>query len=194
VIAVLCPTRRGPDALKLLAKSVADTSNARVLAYVDDDSREAYRHGWGQNPGQFVDAMARTFIYEGPRIGPVASMNVLVNHYLDQFDIFGMVPDDATFETAGWDRRMEEVAASFQGGIGAMSPKHSLGDHVDIPFVTRRWIDILGWFAYPGFYHWGWPTVISALAEGIQSLVHLPEESCFVRHDHLEPMKSGHLA
>jgi hypothetical protein len=143
-----------------------------VRGYVDDDEIGSYPVGWGPTWAS------------GPRVGPVAAMNKLVELNPD-YDLYGMVPDDAVMETPGWDQRMAEVAARFEGGVGVVSPAHNLGDHDDMPFVTKRWVEALGWFAYPGVYHWAWPTVISALGEGIQAIVR--PKDVVIRHDHAAP-------
>jgi len=179
-IAVLCPSRSRPDDLRRLSLSVHATSGADLLAYVDDDQRDLYSR---------EDVIGRGGMYFGPRIGPVAAANEVVR-LAPGYDVYGLVTDDSEFTTEGWDRHLE-AAVSHLSPVWAASPAHNLGDNMDFAFVSAEWLRRLGWIAYPGCYHWCWPSVIEALGEAV-GLVRLTPEQCFIQHHHSEPHNQEH--
>lgn len=153
-VLVIVPSRDRPKQLASLVHSVLHTSeNADVCVYLDDD--QALIYGWTETPP------ARMIVERGPRLGPVAAANMIARKYRDRYAAFGFVPDDATFTTPGWDAY---VLMSVAGGPRAVAPAHATQD-VDMPFVSDVWLERVGYFAWPGLYHWGWPSLIAALGD-----------------------------
>lgn len=151
-IAVTCPTRR-PDEFKRMVGTIqASAPSVTVLAYTDDCDPE-------REPIEGVR------FHRGTKLGPCRSVNRLVEVF-PEYDIYGVCPDDAGF-TPGqdWAPFVEQVFSEFPKGIGVLSPAHRLGPFVNFPFVSKRWIDTLGWFAFPPMYHFCWDTVLEALGE-----------------------------
>jgi len=178
-IAVLCPSRSRHDDLRRLGWSVRKTSGAELLAYIDEDQRELYP------PTDYI----RTFY--GPRIGPVASANELVRRAPD-FDVYGLVTDDATLTIEHWDQWVSEAVNQFPNRVCVISPAHNQGGHVDMPFVSREWINAVGWFACPDCYHYCWPIITGLIGE-MSAIVHAPEQSFAVHHPHKVEMVSESL-
>lgn len=176
-VSVLVPSRDRPDLLSRMASSVRKTSDAKLWAYIDEDQIDLYED-FVQGRVKNVEAVV------GPRVGPCASANHLLK-FADG-DLLGYVPDDAVFATPGWDVNMSKVAEGFRNGIGVVSPAHNHGNHIDVPFVTKSWTDALGWYCYPGFYHWCWPTVIGMIGTAVNAVVRMSPHECYIHHE-LEP-------
>lgn len=177
-VAVLIPSRDRPEQLKRAIQSVLDTSSsADVLCYIDEDQVGAYaQSGIPQgNP--------RVRYVEGPRIGPVASANALVDRH-PEFAAYGLITDDTETITWGWDAWLLDAMNQFPGRLVVVSPRHNLGEHVDMPFVSKEWIKVVGWFACPVFHHFCWPILTGLIGEQT-AIVHAPGTSFSLRHEGL---------
>jgi hypothetical protein len=152
-IAVLCPTRDRVAGLHLLADSVARTSTlATVISCGDEDTEHLY----GQRPD-----IVQHFV---PRAAPANKANYLVAIEQD-YDVYGVLPDDSFVACPGWDHWLLATVAKFPGGIGVVSASHNGQHAVNFPFVTRRWIDTLGWLACPDTTNYCWDTILEMLGE-----------------------------
>ena len=168
-VAVLIPTRGRPQEFLEAVESVRKTSKATVLAYVDEDQRDMY-------PTEVEGAI----IHVGPRVGPVASANNLVRAY-PKFDAYGLITDDTRTISPGWDEWLLNAMDMFPKRLAVVSPRHNLGEHVDMPFVSREWINVVGWFACPVFYHYAWPIINGIMGE-MTAIVHAPEQGFSLYH------------
>lgn len=167
----MCPTRDRPDGLRRLTKSVLETSKAKVMAYVDEDQA-----------GMYEGADATVTI--GERVGPVAAANMLVERFRG-YDVYGMVTDDSIITTPGWDEWVLGAIDQFPNRIAVISPHHNNGNHVDMPFVSRKWIEATGWFACPAMFHYAWPTITSLIGE-MAGIVHAPKQKFHIEHDYVD--------
>lgn len=177
-IVVGCPTRdRIPSAINL-ARSVARTSkDAMVVFYVDNDQRQHYQDQF-EFAGQ--DRYERVRMVGGDRVGPVKAANEIAAVF--DCDWFGFVPDDCEFTTQGWDSYLLGLVPDPRKTIAVASPSHPFGDHIDVPFVTRAWLDVIGDFAPVALAHWCWPTVISLLAEVGNAEIRCDPDRFYIEH------------
>lgn len=182
-IGILIPSRGRPEELKRAIESVRATSrHADCLIYIDDDD-DSYQQ-IEQQESQRMDG--RAIFHHGSRVGPVGALNHLVS-VNPGYGAYGHIADDCEITTKGWD---EWLLANLDLVV---SPRVSLGPHVDLPFVARAWVDKLGWFAYPGNYHTGWPTVTGCLAAALGRLTYAPGEKFFIQHTMLPSTNQEHL-
>lgn len=171
-VLVMVPSRDRPKEVASLIHSVrASAPSADVAVYVDEDQRTLYSY-------LFEREIPRVIVEAGPRLGPVASANHMAAKHLQSYHAFGLVPDDARLMVHGWDDR---VLMAVRGGPRAVAPAHGTSD-VDMPFVSREWIERLGWFAWPGLYHWGWPSVTAALGDALGVLSRSHPQEFFIDH------------
>lgn len=173
-VAVLCPTRSRPGQFSELVRSVAETSSAQVIAYVDEDQREMYRGLQSE----------RCILHVGPQVGPVASANALVTAYSDH-EAYGLITDDSTVIIPGWDQWLMESLTAFPNRIAVVSPYHNHGNHVDMPFVSKEWIEVVGWYAYPKAFHYCWPIITGLIGE-MSAIVHAPMQRFAIQHEFAE--------
>lgn len=172
-IAVLIPSRNRPMHLARAIASVRETGvRADILCYIDDDQALLYR-------GLMEDE--RLVLHKGPRIGPAPAANALVSAY-PGYAAYGLITDDTTITTPGWDEWLLKVMADYPYAV--VSPRHNLGEHVDMPFVSRQWIDLVGWYACPGMVHYSWPILTGLIGE-MTAIVHAGESDFGLLHEGL---------
>lgn len=169
-VAVLCPTRDRPEGLKRLAESVRLTSRARIIAYVDEDQRDLY----GTPEG--------VLLVVGERIGPVAAGNLMAERFAG-YAAYGLVTDDSILTIPQWDDWLLEVLNKYPYAV--VSPYHNNGNHVDMPFVSRKWIETVGWFACPAMFHYAWPTIASLIGE-MTVIAHAGMNDFAIHHDYVD--------
>jgi len=149
------PTRDNPDLAKRAYQTMLDTSeSADMLLCIDDDQAELYAGLAGRR-------MRKNF---APRTDIVGSLNKAVGAF-PEYTIYGQMTDDAVFLTPGWDKWVERVVAEFPARLGVVSPYHNGGKFVNFPYVSREWIQNVGWFACPETLHFCWDTVLELLGE-----------------------------
>lgn len=170
-VLVVCPSRDRPHSLGDMVASVRNTSHkADVAVYVDDDQKKEYPTDWPIN----------VHLTYGPQVGPVASINELVNRF-PGYAAYGAATDDSVFVTPEWDEWVLAKAAGFKAGIGVMAPYHesfiylgasaSMGrrhTRMDFPWATRRWIELVGWLACPACHSFYWDVVVELMGEMTQ--------------------------
>lgn len=173
-VAVVCPTRDRPEAFTRLSISVHATArDADLFSYIDDDQRDLYR---SSNSG--VHGSGRDF--HGPRIGPIAAANKLVEMN-PGYDAYGFLTDDCEVTTENWDQWLFAAIDQMPNRVGAVSPHLEGIPYLSFPFLTRAWIDAVGFFAYPRAYHFCWDTIVEILAEPT-CLVKAPADRFSIRH------------
>jgi hypothetical protein len=161
-----------------MCESFAATStHAHLVAYIDEDQKDLYA-------GLTLPERVRT--HHGPHLGPIHAVNTLAHINREPYRIYGMVPDDARFLSSGWDDYALAAIDAMPGRIAVMSPAHSNGDYVNMPFVTREWIELVGWVAYPHAYHFIWDTILEILGDSTGAMIYAPAQ-CFLFHHHTRP-------
>lgn len=179
-VLVCCASRDRPDCLLRAARSFAATSTlADMVVYIDSDQNTLYLHhtDWTAEFGDRV----RFLIQD--RVGPNASINRLFERYRDDgYRIFGVVPDDSIFQREGWDEYVIEQFDRFPGGIGVISPAHSDGDYCAYPYVGRKWLDIVGYYAMPEAHSFVWDTCIEMLGEAT-NIIYAPADKFYMWHE-----------
>jgi hypothetical protein len=159
MISILCPTRKRPEKLKRMHDSVFSTAVGKVeiLCYVTPDD-----HSYDElMSGSDVDVVWRT----GPRL----IMSDLWNALLPwaKGDILMQCADDVIFRTPQWDRYVEEAFAAVPDRI-LMAYGHDCSPNGEnfgtLPFVSRQWVQTVGYFTGPGFavdYSDTWPNDVA---------------------------------
>lgn len=171
-VAVICPSRHRPDHLKIAAESVWKTSDAKVYARIDKDG------------GNYPDIYGVKYVV-GERVGCAQSINDAVTGALlsdPDISVFAFMTDDSKMTAKGWD----EYLLGFAGSPHVISPHTSDGGahRVDMPAITVEMYDHLGWYAHPTMFHYGWPTVLGLLADGI-CLTRAPKDKFAIKHDNI---------
>lgn len=150
MISLLVPTRHRPEKLRRMTASVWNTvkgipkvslwNSVEILCYVtnDDDSYD----------GNDFD----TKIVRGPRLIMSDLWNALLPHA--RGDILMQCADDVVLRTPAWDRYIEEAFAAVPDRI-LLAYGHDGSPNGEnfatLPFVSRKWVDTVGYFTGPGY-------------------------------------------
>lgn len=155
LISILVPTRKRPEKLRRMIRSVRATAlnDVEILCYVthDDDSYD----------GQSFDAT----IIRGPRMLHSDLWNALLPHA--HGDILQQTADDVVYRTPAWDRYTEDAFTAVEDRILLIHGHDCSGNGENfgtLPFVHRRWVEVLGYFTGPGFSNdWSdtWPNDVA---------------------------------
>jgi glycosyl transferase/beta-hydroxylase protein BlmF len=107
-------------------------------------------------------------------------------------DIVGLFGDDIIFRTRGWDSQVVDAFKEWPDKIGVVYgsdgwQNEKLCTH---PFLSRRWIETVGYIAYDGFFHYCVDTWTHDIAKRIGRLKYLPN----VLFEHMHPdAKKAHV-
>jgi hypothetical protein len=145
MISILLPSRKRPTEFARMMSSIfatADRSNVEVIARFDDDDLESMRR---------AEADGATCIV-GPRI---REMTKYWNECAEvaKGDIFMQSNDDCVFRTVGWDKQVEDAFAAVPDKILLVGGDdgNCKGAGLPHPFVSRKWVETLGYFIAPYF-------------------------------------------
>ena len=175
-ISICVPTRGRPGKFAEMLASAKETAEGsiEVCAWMDDDdpTRKKYPK----------DPIVR--YGSGPRenIGGLPMMSNLWNHAwgMATGDIAMLGGDDSIFMTPGWDTAVEAEFAKVPDGILMVyTDTGEVNDHNNHepcnPFVSRRWIDTVGYFTPPDYQGWFSDVWVWCLAAEVGRAVFLPD-------------------
>jgi hypothetical protein len=143
MISLLVPTRKRHEKLKRMIDSVRATvlNDVEILCYVTpDDDSYGMASEWD---AKFV---------EGPRMKHSDLWNALLPHATG--DILQQTADDVIYRTPAWDRYIEDTFSLVSDRILLAygydgSPNGE--NFATLPFVSREWVNAVGYFTGPGF-------------------------------------------
>ena len=147
MISLLLPTRKRPERLIETVNSAIATTRPgeiEILCYVTNDD-----HSY--NGLVRTKAVSASFI-RGPRRTFSDLWNALVPFAAG--DIFMLCADDVMFRTAGWPAIVEQAYADCPDKILCVhgDDLHPNGKNfATLPFVSRKWVETLGYFTPDGF-------------------------------------------
>lgn len=187
--------------LEGLADSIAATSLLADLAvYIDDDEEEVYAEALKAASERVT---VRPVI--GPRLGPCGSLNDLVKRN-PGYNAYGAATDDCQFSTPDWDLWVLHREAEYADGITAIAPcttvaacrtdsevpGNPLENRMDFPWVTGRWIEVVGWLCFPGAYAFYWDVVVEVMGK-MTRIVYATQDEFEITHEEHTPINSAKL-
>lgn len=148
MISLVCPTRGRPDAFRTMISSAAimaaHPENVEVVAYIDDD-----------DPALAGYASATYSLPVEQIVGPRCVLSDAWNRagQWARGDVWMMAADDIRFISPGWDDIVTDAFAWYPDGIALVYGRDGHADErmATHPFVTRRWVDVVGRFTAPYF-------------------------------------------
>ena len=185
LISILCPTRHRPKRVLVMMESAlvmaAHPELVEFIFYVDNDDFSLFTM---RLPGQYK-------IRVGPRQNGPQNWNRAYGW--SKGEIVMMGADDIVFRTQGWDDRVRTEFDKYPDGIVmvyAEDRPFKVGwPQATHPFLTRRWVDVLGYFAAPYFNVYWADQWTQELADRIQRKVWL--EDVFIEHVHFLTGRAG---
>lgn len=191
----MIPSRERIDDLCKAIQSMIDTSTeATAIVYCDIDQENHYwpaLQAIGASLDHFDRGKAvrrvqgespRIICHVAPQQGPIASSNHIYSYYREGYTVFGMIPDDSEFKTPGWDRYLLDNMDGFRNRIGVVAAAHNGGDYVNFPWVSREWIDTVGWYFLPTNFHHCADSAIEILGECAGAILYAPPDKFTMHH------------
>jgi hypothetical protein len=148
-MAIICPSRGRPERFAEMwesALNMADNPEAVICSlWVDRDDHKL--DGYVQEVRPNVLLTVGEEKLSVPDLANLAAQRV-------QADIFMAGSDDIVFQTKGWDTRVRSAFASVPDRILLAYTNDGRGrDKVEHFFVSREWIEQVGYLLGPGFEH-----------------------------------------
>jgi hypothetical protein len=170
MISLLCPTRGRPDrAMQFLDSVLSTQANDNEIIFglqSDDPKLESYPQ----------EIRSKAVIFE-----PSSTV-----YYWNQMakqakgDLLTLIADDVIMRTKGWDTKFEAVSKQYPDGMYLITtqdgrnhgdpPKDLPAPH---PTITRKWFETLGYFTFPGLFHYYADTWNSSIARRLGRQVNL---------------------
>jgi hypothetical protein len=182
-IAVLCPSRGNPQALRDAFLSFHDTTLSRFSRFVavidhDDPTLKDYVAMAEDTISLLID------VVPPERSGWMNSaLNYSAERWAQRDDIIGFIGDDHRFRTKGWDRTIETVMDKVGGGF-AYGDDLFQGEKLPTAiFISSSVVRALGWFAPPKQRHLYLDDAWKTLGDATDSLYYLPD----VVIEHMHP-------
>ena len=160
MISILCPSRGRPELAKRMIDSALSkaTNEIEILLYlnIDDPKLPEYQ--------QLIDSKYYTV---GPDRSPGYSWNMLADTATS--DILFLIGDDADFVTEGWDQQIINKFDEIPDKIACVYPiQYTVSKYKNPHFcLHRNWINELGYFVPPHFWHWYVDTWTAHIARGL---------------------------
>jgi hypothetical protein len=172
MISILIPTRGRRAGLERAIRSARETAHSadclEFVAYVDNDDALTY-----------VDFGCDVKFVYGPRIVLSNTWNKCAE--VAKGDILCQGNDDIIFRTPGWVRIIEEEFAKIpdrlvmvHGSDGSKNYGSSSGQFGPHPFISRQWMETLGYFTAPYFSSDFGDTWLNDLANAIGRRRYVP--------------------
>lgn len=176
VITVCVPTRGRPDRFKTMLESLrataADLERIEVVAVYDKDDATRLKY-----PRKGVTAVSVDRPENMSELWDVAAKK-------GTGQLIMLCADDFVFETPGWDARVREAFAEVQDGILMVYTATGVDDRPIAPFVTRQWVNAVGFFTPHDYQGWFADEWIWALACELERVRFLPD--VMIRHHQFE--------
>ena len=190
---LLCPTRgRVEGTLRFVESAVRTARNPErlnFLFYVDNDDPEKERyHVSIASLKDRLKYFGSIEILQGPRVGVPQAVNLLSKKSFGEVLLYSS--DDQFYKDDEWDQRLEEEIVKHLDLIFCIwfNDAWESDNFCTFPIVSRRWVDILGYFMFPFFEHFFSDTWVWMLAKSIDRAIYIPD--VMVEHMHWKLGKS----
>ena len=170
MISLLCPTRGRPERAMQFLDSVLSTQsndNEIIFGLQSDDPRLDDYPAEIRNRAMIFEPS--TTVYYWNQMAKVSKGNLLT-----------LIADDVIMRTPGWDLKFESVSSRYPDGIYLIttqdgrsrgnSPENLPTPH---PTITRKWFETLGYFTFPGLFHYYADTWNSSIARRLKRQVNM---------------------
>lgn len=154
MISILCPSRGRPELAKKMVDTALELAGApiEILIYLNDDDPKL---------NQYQSLINPEYLLIGPDRSPAFSWNKLAE--MAKYDLLFLMGDDAWFETENWALKIHDVFDLYPDKLvfafpsvdglewrgGKLTP-----DHCPHFILHKNWINTLGYFLPPQFWHW----------------------------------------
>jgi hypothetical protein len=160
MISILTPSRSRPQLAHRMITSAIRTAGCKIeiMLYLNDDD-------------PFLDDYKKLFDSSMYIIGPNQSTSYSWNLMAEKakYDILFLVGDDCKFETENWVQLILDAFKKYPDKIVCVYPRAPSVSKYKSPHfcLHKNWINTLGYFLPPQFYHWYVDTWIMEVAQRI---------------------------
>lgn len=160
MISILTPSRGRPQYAKRMYDSAIKNPGCKIevkfYLNIDDAQLEEYKRLLPSNTYEI-----------GPDRSPIYSWNLLAENA--KYDILFLIGDDAQFTFDNWGLKILEVFDQYPDKIVMTYPKvPTLGKSKCPHFcIHKNWVNAIGYFLPPAFYHWYADTWLREIAWGL---------------------------
>jgi hypothetical protein len=168
MISILTPSRSRPTLAHRMVTSAIRTAGCKIeiMLYLNDDD-------------PLLDDYKKLFDPSQYTIGPNQSTSYSWNLMAEQAtnDILFLVGDDCQFETDNWAQLILDAFEKYPDKIACVYPRAPSVSKYKSPHfcLHKNWINTLGYFLPPHFYHWYVDTWILGVAQHLNRHHLIPE-------------------
>lgn len=170
MISLLCPTRGRPERAMQFLNSVLETQaneNEIIFGLQSDDQKlEEYP----------IEIHSRAVIFEPSTT--VYYWNSLATKA--KGNLLTLIADDVIMHTKDWDLKFEAVSKQYPDGAYLITTQDGRGHGIapnnlptPHPTITRKWFETLGYFTFPGLFHYYADTWNSKIARTLGRQINL---------------------
>lgn len=171
---IILPTKGRAENLRRFIRLYKETS-AYLPIWVIFDANDAYRYNEVETPVHWK----RISVPSGTPLGGI--FDLIFKKYPNE-PYYGMLADDVTPETSGWDAIMSELCQPDKIVWGCDSIQN---DRLPVhPFIGGDLLRKIGWWAAPRLKHWYVDNVWKNLADALNCGLYLPN----VKMTHCHPV------
>ena len=179
MISLLASTRKRVDSLLRMWKSAIDTAtkpeDLQLVLYIDDDdieTRQAYN-----------SVQPSVLAVIGPRLH-ILGQGINECYKACSGDICMVCTDDIVFRTPSWDDMVRDTFLSFTDKIMMVFGEDGIqhGSMATLPFISRNWIESVGYVLPPYFVNEFGDKWITDVAFMLKRYVYLP--GMLIEHQH----------
>lgn len=182
MISILTPTRNRPVEIQRMVESAIETATGEIEFLFRMDSDDRTEHALG--PQRLKSGkLARLFTLNGPRERMMTKFwNDLLPHA--NGDILLQGNDDIVFRTNGWDALVQAEFDKVSDKILLVGGDDGMnhGRAIPHPFVSRKWVDTVGYFIAPYFESDYGDTWLEQVSMALGRRVYLP--NVLIEHFH----------
>lgn len=157
-ISIVCPSRGRPNLAKKMIDSAINTSSSgiEIILYLNDDDPLL---------PQYKDLIDPEHYEIGPDRSPCYSWNLLADRA--KHNILFLMGDDGEFVTENWDLKIIEKFNEYPDKIACVYPTNGAVSKNKNPHfcLHRNWVNTLGYFVPPQFWHWYVDTWTAKIAQ-----------------------------
>lgn len=174
MINLICPTRNRPQQFGRMVESAGKTASSKILLTCGTNGDDDYvEHKYP------LDCPT---VFMWNNLASVAMRN-------EKAKLFMLAADDMIFSTPGWDEALLDHYNKLENKIHVYHLQDSRDkDGTPHVFVTREWIDVMGWFLPPYFIHWNVDSWTVEIAKANNCFTHIRDYELV----HLKPSDQGH--
>ena len=160
MINILTPSRSRPELAKRMYDSAKRSPGCpiEIKFYLNEDDPDLDKYKSFLQPNEYI---------VGPNQSTSYSWNLMAEKAT--YDIFFLVGDDAQFTVENWGKHIINAFNKFPDKIVCVYPRvPTLSSKKNPHFcLHRNWINALGFFLPPHFYHWYVDTYVREVAQRI---------------------------